>query len=184
MWFSPDRNYRGAVPRLIEGENPVNNFLIRPIQSLDRDWVASFVKSHWGSEIIVAKGRVIHLAELDGFAAFRGKEPIGLLTYSIEGPDCEIVTIDSTAQGKSIGTTLIDAVKGRAKVKGCRRLWLITSNDILNALAFYQKRGFQLVALYSNAVEASRKLKPEISLKAANGTPIRDELELELEVSE
>jgi len=160
----------------------LNELLVRSLQTSDRGWIAMFVRSHWGSEIIVAKGRVIRPAELDGFAAFKGKEPIGLLTYRIEGPDCEIVTLDSTAQGEGIGTMLIDAVKEKAKVKGCKRLWLITTNDNLNALGFYQKRDFRLVALYPNALEASRKLKPEISLEAANGIPIRDELELELDL--
>ena len=111
------------------------------------------------------------------------KNAVGLLTYQIEGSNCEIVTIDSTAEGEGIGTSLIDAVKERAKAKGCRRLWLITTNDNLSALGFYQRRGFRLIALYPNALEASRRLKPQISMKAANGIPIRDELELELELS-
>ncbi len=162
----------------------VDDYLVRAIQSSDRNWVESFVKSHWGSEIVVAKGRVVRPAELDGFAAFRGKEPVGLLTYRIDGLDCEIVTIDSTAEGTGIGTALIDAVKKRAKARGCKRLWLITTNDNLKALGFYQKRGFHLIALYPDALEASRRLKPQISMRAANGIPIRDELELELEISE
>jgi len=70
----------------------------------------------------------------------------------------------------------------KAKAKGCKFLWLITTNDNLTALGFYQKRGFHLTALYPDALEASRKLKPQISMKA-NGIPIRDELELELELS-
>ncbi len=156
--------------------------LVRSIQESDRNWVESFVKSHWGSEIVVAKGRVLRPAEFDGFVGFKGKKPVGLLTYRIEGPDCEIVTINSILQGEGIGTALIDAVKERAKVKGCRRLWLITTNNNLNALGFYQKRGFRLIALYPNALEASRKLKHGIPMKAANGIPIRDELELELEL--
>ncbi|TMH96084.1 GNAT family N-acetyltransferase [Candidatus Bathyarchaeota archaeon] len=149
-----------------------------------RNRVESFVKSHWGSEIVVAKGRVIRPAELDGFAAFNGKEPVCLVTYRIEGPDCEIVTIDSNSEREGIGTSLIDAAKGRAKAKGCRKLWLVTTNDNLNALGFYQRRGFRLTALYPNALEASRKLKPEISMKGGNDIPIRDELELELNLAE
>ena len=161
----------------------MNGFLVRSIQASDRNWVESFIKSHWGSEIVVARGRLIRPAELEGFAAFKGKNAVGLLTYQIEGPDCEIVTIDSTAEGEGIGTSLFDAVKETAKTKGCRKLWLITTNDNLSALGFYQKRGFRLIALYPNALEASRKLKPQISMKAANGIPIWDELELELELS-
>jgi ribosomal protein S18 acetylase RimI-like enzyme len=89
--------------------------------------------------------------------------------------------VDSATERTGIGNALIDAAKKVAKTNGCKRLWLITTNDNLNALEFYQKRDFQLVSLYQNALEASRKLKPEIPLKAANGIPIRDELELELE---
>lgn len=157
--------------------------LVRSIQASDRGWITSFIESHWGSEIIVAKGRVIRPADLHGFVVFKDKDPVGLLTYRIEGPDCEIVTIDSTTGGAGIGTALIDAVKQRAKAKDCRRLWLITTNDNLNALRFYQKRGFQIIAVYPNALQESRKLKPQIPMKAASGIPIRDELELELELS-
>jgi ribosomal protein S18 acetylase RimI-like enzyme len=161
----------------------LDDFLVRPLQASDHNWIASFVESRWGSEIVVAKGRVIRPAELDGFAAFKEKEPVGLLTYRIEGLDCEIVTIDSTAEGVGIGTALIETVKNIAKAKGCKRVRLITTNDNLKALGFYQRRGFHIIGLYPNAVEASRRLKPQISMKAANGIPIRDELELELELS-
>jgi GNAT superfamily N-acetyltransferase len=161
----------------------LNDFLTRPIKASDRSWIATFVESRWGSDIVVAKGRVTRPAELDGLAAFKGKDPVGLLTYRIEGRDCEIVTIDSTAEGVGIGTNLIAAVRRKAKTARCKRLWFITTNDNLNALQFYQKRGFHLIALHPDAIEASRKLKPQIPMKAANGVPIRDELELELELS-
>jgi hypothetical protein len=48
------------------------------------------------------------------------------------------------------------------------------------ALRFYQKKGFVLVALYPNAIEESRRLKPEIPLLGNDGIPIRDEIEFEL----
>jgi hypothetical protein len=70
----------------------VSDFVVRSIHASDRDWVESLIRSRWGSEIVVAKGRVIRPAELNGFAVFRGKEPLGLLTYRIDGRDCEIVT--------------------------------------------------------------------------------------------
>jgi DNA-3-methyladenine glycosylase I len=71
-------------------------------------------------------------------------------------------------------------VKKVARQSGCRRLWLVTTNDNLNALRFYQKRGFALVAVHRNALEISRKLKPEIPLIGADGIPLRDEIELEI----
>jgi ribosomal protein S18 acetylase RimI-like enzyme len=167
----------------MEETGRLSKFLVRPIRPSDGNWVKSFIKSRWGAEIVVAKGRAIRPAELDGLAAFNGKHPIGLLTYDVAGPDCEIVTLDSTTEGEGVGTALINNVREAAKAKGCKRLWLITTNDNLNALGFYQRRGFYLVALYPNALETSRKIKPQISLKGANGIPIRDELELELNLT-
>jgi len=46
----------------------VSELRVTPLQTSDRNSVESFVKSHWGSEIVVAKGRVTRPAELDGFA--------------------------------------------------------------------------------------------------------------------
>src|SRR2546427_12893956 len=99
----------------------MNDLLVRSIQESDRNWVASFVECHWGSEIVVARGRVIRPAQLDGVAALKRKNLVGLLTYRIEGSDCEVGTIDSSAQGAGSGTALSDAVKERAKAIGCRR---------------------------------------------------------------
>jgi hypothetical protein len=50
----------------------------------------------------------------------------------------------------------------------------------MNALRFYQKRGFVLVAVHRNALEQSRKLKPEIPLIGDDEIPLRDEIELEM----
>ena len=104
----------------------------------------------------------------------------GLVTFHIAGDACEIVTLDSLHPGQGIGTALIEAVKAAAGAAGCRRLWLITTNDNLHALGFYQKRGFRLVAVHPGAVDDSRKLKPEIPLIGNDGIPIRDEIELEI----
>lgn len=65
-------------------------------------------------------------------------------------------------------------------VKGCQRVFLITTNDNLNALGFYQKRGFELVAVHRGAVNESRKAKPSIPLIGYDGILLRDEIELEM----
>jgi hypothetical protein len=61
-----------------------------------------------------------------------------------------------------------------------KRLWLITTNDNLHALRFYQRRGLVLVAVHRNAIEQSRKLKPQIPKLGYDNIPVRDEIELEL----
>jgi ribosomal protein S18 acetylase RimI-like enzyme len=79
-----------------------------------------------------------------------------------------------------VGTALINAVIEAARRQGCTRVWLITTNDNLHALRFYQKRDFVLVAVHANAVARARQIKPEIPLIGRDGIPIRDEIELEL----
>ncbi len=104
---------------------------------------------------------------------------MGLITYCLEDKNCEIVSLNSLKPSVGIGTALVEAVKDVAGKSGCKRVWLITTNDNLNALRFYQKRGFSLATIHRNAVEKSRKLKP-IPLTGFDGIPIRDEIELEL----
>jgi len=153
-------------------------FHIHPLKPSDRPWVSRFMIDRWGALTVVSRGRVHQPDELPGFVALQGDNPVGLATYRIEGDECELVTIDSLVEGMGIGTALIEAVRQAAE--GCRRLWLITTNDNTPALRFYQKRGFTLAALHRNALEQSRKLKPEIPLIGMDGIPIRDEIELEM----
>ncbi|MBN2500284.1 MAG: GNAT family N-acetyltransferase [Anaerolineales bacterium] len=153
---------------------------IRPTTPADIPWIKAWLNQDWGSERMVARGEIFYPADHAGFAAFLADKPAGLLTYRIVDRDCEITLLDSFQEGIGIGTALIEAVRQMAAEAGCRRLWLITTNDNLNALGFYQKRSFTLAALYPNAIQHSRELKPEIPLIGANNIPLRDEIEFEM----
>lgn len=119
--------------------------------------------------------------KLDGFIALRNNEIIGLITYMVEANECEICSLNSFIENKGIGTALINKVKEYAKKNSCSRIKLITTNDNIRGLEFYQKRGFTFSNLFKNSIEEySRKLKPQIPLYADNGLPIRDEIELEM----
>lgn len=135
---------------------------------------------NWGADLVVVHDTIYKPSDLPGFIAFGDDEWLGLITYHIQGEQCEIVTLDSFCPSIGIGTTLIQAVKQVASEAKCQRLWLITTNDNLKALGFYQKRGFMLVAVHRQAVEKARKLKPEIPAIGAEGIPLRDEIELEM----
>ena len=153
---------------------------IRPLADADREWVERLIVERWGEPIVVGRGRVWTPVELPGFAAFEDDRCVGLLSYEIEGDALEFVTIDALVEGQGIGTALLRAVEEVARAKGCRRLRLVTTNNNVRALLFYQRAGFRLVALVPGAVEESRKLKPSIPELDAAGLPIRDELHLEL----
>jgi DNA-3-methyladenine glycosylase I len=160
-------------------EAALSEFSIRPVDENDREWIARFITERWGAEFIVAHHQVYHCKNLPGFVAIQEKDRVGLLTYTIAGDECEIVSLDSTRPRVGIGTRLMDAVKAEALKAGCRRLWLVTTNDNTNALRFYQKRDFVLVKVNRNAIEFARTLK-SIPLIGSEGIPLRDEIELEM----
>jgi len=135
---------------------------------------------HWGAEIVVSRGVAYTGADLPGFVAEMDGERVGLLTLNIANDECEIVTLDSLREGIGIGAALIDAARQTALEAGCRRLWLITTNDNLHMIGFSQKRGFRLAAVHCGAIAASRKIKPQIPEIGIGGISIRDEIELEI----
>ncbi len=150
----------------------------RPVLPGDLTWVQRFLQEHWDATRIVSRGRVHQADALPAFLSILDGSPVGLVTYRFEEGQCEVVSLNSLIIGG--GRPLIEAVRGAAVAAGCRRLWLITTNDNLGALRFYQKIGFVLVALHANALDVSRRLKPSIPLIGIGGIPLRDEIELEM----
>ena len=107
------------------------------------------------------------------------KKVSGLATYDIKNNSLEIVTTNAVVQGRGIGTALLKAIERTAHKLKCKKIRLITTNDNIDALAFYQKRDFVISKIHKNALEFSRKIKPEIPLIGDYGIPLRDEIELE-----
>lgn len=144
-----------------------------------RPWARELIVQEWGGPMIVTRGKVYDVGVFPGFIALHREEPVGLATYRIEGDECELMSLNSLVEGRGIGAALIAAVREVARAAGCRRLWLITTNDNLGALRFYQKHGFRLAALYPNALALSRRFKPQIPMTGLEGIPLRDEIEME-----
>jgi N-acetylglutamate synthase-like GNAT family acetyltransferase len=153
---------------------------VRATTAADRPQVSQFLREQWGEDAVVSRGKLYQPSALPGFLAEEDSSIAGLLTYHIKGNECEIVTIDAAQKFRGVGTMLLGVVKEAAKAAGCHRLWLITTNNNLSALRFYQRRGFVLVAVHCNAIEKSRELKPRLPKIGMDGIPIRDELELEM----
>lgn len=157
------------------------DYEIVTLEEKDRENVNKILINEWEATDIIIRGKVIDGTKLDGFIALRNDEIIGLITYMIESNECEICSLNSFIENKGIGTALINKVKEYAKKNNCTRVKLVTTNDNIRGLEFYQKRGFTFSNLFKNSIEEySRKLKPQIPLYADNGLPIRDEIELEM----
>ena len=114
-----------------------------------------------GSNVIVTKGKIYKAEDLDGIWVYENEKIIGLGLYFIN-EDCEIVLLVTYIQNKGIGTQIFNKIKEIAITRNCKRIWLITTNDNIDAIKFYQKKGFYFSNIYINAIENSRKIKPKI----------------------
>lgn len=157
-----------------------NDFIIQEIGIEHKSLVGSFISEKWGSPMSVSKGRMFDTTQLPGFICVEDSIIAGLVTYNIDTEGCEIVTLNSEQGNQGLGTRLIEKVIEKAKENDCQRVWLITTNDNSNAIRYYQKRGFEWVGFYKNAMEGARKLKPEIHKVGDHGIPVKHEIEFEL----
>jgi ribosomal protein S18 acetylase RimI-like enzyme len=165
---------------ILENMPNENKIIIRVVAQSDQSWIENFYIDRWGSNRVVSRGVTHDISQLPGFVAWRSSNRVGLLTYQIVKKEFEIVTLDSLEEKTGIGSALISNAVDYALKSSCQRVWLITTNDNIPALHFYQKRGFHLVAVYRNALARSRLLKPEIPNTGLFGIPLRDEIELEI----
>lgn len=155
------------------------------VRAYDRESDATWLRATAdavGGASVVSRGVLHHLTELPGFVALAGGERTGFAMYRTEGTACELVAIEATRRQRGAGTALLGAVEDAARGAGCRRLWLVTTNDNLDALRFYQRRGYRLARVHRDALQASRRLKPAIPAVGAHGIAIADEVELDKEL--
>ena len=154
--------------------------VLKEISSENREDINSFIQEHWYSTEMVLRGQIVDMTTVAGIVAYEDEKIIGLLTYEIKNGECEILSLDSLVQNKGIGSRLIDCVYRVAKKATCSRIKLITTNDNINAIKFYQKRGFDMVRIYRNALDISRKIKPSIPIIGDFGIPLKHEIEFEM----
>ena len=152
---------------------------IKNSTSKDRDWIIEVLIDNWASSIIVTKGTSYQADLLPALIADLDGNPSGVLIYSIKNNELEIVSLNAIEKGKGIGSALLDEIEKIAKEQRCRRIWLITTNDNIDALRFYQRRGYEIAFVHRHAIQESRKIKPQLPFVGKYGIPIRDEIEME-----
>src|SRR4051794_433189 len=155
---------------------------VRPSRAEDRPALASFLTDHHALRV-ARRNELVEPLRHPALLAWSGEELVGVATYVVAGSDCELLTLHARSSFTGTGSALLAAVKEAARSSGCTRLWVVTTNDNVDALRFYQRRGFRLAELRAGAVDESRReLKPEISVLGSYGIELRDELELETDV--
>lgn len=131
---------------------------VRPLQDADRGWVHDLIAREWGLPVVSISGVYDDPSLLPGFVAESDAEPLGVLTYRLAADECEVVTLNSLLRRRGVGSALMAAVKELADRERCR-LWLITTNENVDAIAFYQRLGMDLAGLHRDFVEQVRRHK-------------------------
>ena len=153
--------------------------LVSRIASGDRDWVAETLVREWTSTSVARLGELVEAAELPGHLATLAGRRVGLVLVDVRRREYEVVAISTSAPRRGVGRALMRCF-AEARVAGCRRVWLVTTNNNIAAIAFYQGLGMDLRALHRHALRASRELKPTIPEHDTAGVRIDHELEFEL----
>ncbi len=151
--------------------------LILPINNRFRPAINRHIQEEWCGPLVVTRGVIHDTSRAEGFMATDGDALLGYVLYAIENGRCEILVLHSLQEHCGIGKALIDAVLETAKTHGCSCAWLITTNDNLHAIRYYQRVGFSLRAVHIDAIAESRKLKPSIPLRGNEDIPIQHEFE-------
>jgi ribosomal protein S18 acetylase RimI-like enzyme len=133
---------------------------------------------YWSPPILM-RGRTYHLDACECLIAgdFEGLAAV----CRDEAPILELVAINAFEPRRGVGTALLQALPVFFG-QGMRQIRIGTTNDNLEALRLYQHRGYRLAALRPGALEASRRIKPSLPLIGNDGVPLRDEIDLVLDL--
>jgi GNAT superfamily N-acetyltransferase len=156
---------------------------VRDKKPEDQPWIEKILNERWGGRQVIVHDKMFEAHLLPALVAGENQ---GLATFRIQRSSeqkfAELVTLDAVTIGQGVGTALIEALITRLRVEKVRILRVTTTNDNLNALRFYQCRGFRMTGLRSGAVDRARSLKPSIPLTGGFGIPIHDEIDLERQI--
>ncbi|WP_321212219.1 GNAT family N-acetyltransferase [Pseudalkalibacillus hwajinpoensis] len=135
--------------------------------------------SLWGSTEMVITSGEYDLSKLEGYIAYNKMGLIcGVITFHLNENFLEIISLDSLVGNNGIGSRLLMEVEMTALMNGFHEIALVTTNDNLHALRFYQRKGYRLTGVKLNAVDQARVQKPEIPEIGYHQIPIHDELDL------
>jgi 2-oxo-4-hydroxy-4-carboxy--5-ureidoimidazoline (OHCU) decarboxylase/N-acetylglutamate synthase-like GNAT family acetyltransferase len=156
---------------------------IRDFTSGDHEWARALLAEHGGGTHRMARlGELVDPLTHEGLVAEEGGEPIGLLTVDESPHAIEVLTLHARRPARGAGSRLLATALQVAVASEVERLWLVTTNDNLDAIRFYLHRGMRVARVHDGAADADRAtVKPEIPThNPENGLPIRDYVEFEL----
>ena len=143
----------------------------------DQPWVDGVLRGMWGGRTVVVHGEAFDAGALPALIA---GDCVGLATFALAPARryAELVTLNALVARQGVGTALLDSLADRLKASGIGQIRLTMTNDNLDALRFYQRRGFHIAAVRPGAVDQARRIKPSIPMVGNYGIARHDEIEM------
>ncbi len=149
------------------------------LRSARQDEVRAVWEDRWYG-LVVCLSSVYTPPDVEGLALVDDQdEMVGLVTYHVDGPAGQIVTLDTIIRGRGFGRRLLEAVESKFHNRGLGRAWALMTNDNLRAAGLYLSRGYRLIRIHLDAIDRVREHKPQLPEKGYDGIPIRDLWEFE-----
>lgn len=144
----------------------------------DEAWATRLLERLLAGRLQVRRGELIDVLAGEALVAERDGAPVGLAAFARGDDVWDLEALAAEDSGSGVGTTLVEALAAAAGAAGGHTLRVLTTNDNLAALRFYQRRGFRLDLIRPGAVDVARSMKPSIPEIGSDGIPLRDEIEL------
>lgn len=150
--------------------------LVREAVDSDREKALGIFRRHFGHTPLVAFGRVVSLGEAATLVAEAEHEVGGALAWRPVDGALHIIAVatDPMWQRAGLAGHLVAEAEIIARRLGHPHVVATITNDNIPALYFYQRRGYRVSAVLTDAVAAQG---PAEALGFA-GIPIRDEIHL------
>jgi ASC-1-like (ASCH) protein len=155
---------------------------IRKAKKNDEATIKNLKVSHWGGEPLIIHGKPYFPSNLDGLFICSKNEILGFLFYDKQPAYYEIIVFEVFQKFQGLGTFLMNEFMSIVKKEGGKKIEVMTTNDNLDALRFYQRRGFTISRIDINQLETTRALKKSCGRIGDFGIPCRDEIILERSV--
>jgi ribosomal protein S18 acetylase RimI-like enzyme len=153
---------------------PVN---VRPAGDGDRAGIAGLFLRDFGAARVASLGVEFQDGSVPAFVADMDGDLAGALAYRLQGATLQIVALatDPEWQRSGVGARLVDHAESAARQAGATHVAVTTTNDNLPALYFYQRRGYRLTDVLTDAITAANDDRVLVGFA---GIPMRDEFHL------
>jgi ribosomal protein S18 acetylase RimI-like enzyme len=152
---------------------------IRPATEAEYDRIKELCLYYWDETEVDCFDQQYQVLDCPAFLACDGDEIVGVAAYASEDEwDAMVLVVLNILpdwQGQGGGRALLDAVRGEAVRRNLGCIMVVTSNDNLPALAFYQHYGFRFAQVVPGRIAADHGGE----FPGLAGIPVRDEIRLE-----